>query len=439
MVRHHFNIALIFATAVVACAFVIGFNRAVDPYGSFTSSKNSHTITKAAVYRRVKLAKAYDIRRLHPEAIVLGSSRSHIGFRMTHPGWNVPRALRYNAAFDGATTEEMYRYLVHAEMVHPLRQVLLGLDTWHLNHAPSWTRPDFDPALLFDEQPLHNALVHAHDVALLLSADTTRASISEIFNAEARQSWLSPDGQRRGNVFFRDVAPNFTRSPAAYFWNTDRQEIGYALDVEPAPKPRFPTSFPPENKHRLTSFDYIGAIVSFCRKHSIDLRIVITPAHAHQLEIVADLRGWEALENGKRELVMLLARDAERNGAKAPFPLYDFSDYSAVTTEPVPPLASRKEMQFYWDSSHFKEIVGDWVLDRVFGVRGSSASAPADFGHLLDQSSIEADLSLIRQKQAAYRKQRANEVAAIAGLVRDVKASLKYPKKSTATYASYAR
>src|SRR5262245_8084801 len=78
-------------------------NLAVDPYGSnpFVQADN---VARPAIYRRVKLAKAYDIRRIRPEAIVLGSSRSHLALRMSHPGWAVPPTARYNAAFDGATT-----------------------------------------------------------------------------------------------------------------------------------------------------------------------------------------------------------------------------------------------------------------------------------------------------------------------------------------------
>ncbi len=44
-------------------------------------------------------------------------------------------------------------------------------------------------------------------------------------------------------------------------------------------------------------------------------------------------------------------------------PLWDFSGYSSVTTETLPASGSHAEMEFYWDSSHFKDIVGDFVLD----------------------------------------------------------------------------
>ncbi len=99
--------AMVIATAMAACAIVATFNLLVDPYGAYRLVSTPESAVKPAVYRRVKLAKAYDLRRIKPEALVLGTSRSHLGLRMSHPGWGVPREQRYNAAFDGATTKEM--------------------------------------------------------------------------------------------------------------------------------------------------------------------------------------------------------------------------------------------------------------------------------------------------------------------------------------------
>jgi hypothetical protein len=60
--------------------------------------------------------------------------------------------------------------------------------------------------------------------------------------------------------------------------------------------------------------------------------------------------------------------------------LWDFSGYSSVTTEALPELGSRAEMRFYRDSSHFKDVVGDFVLDRLFGLSHPRRPVPLDFG-----------------------------------------------------------
>src|SRR5207244_12361208 len=85
---------------------------------------------KPAVDHRVRLVKAYDVRRLRPQAIILGTSRSHLGLRPSHDGWDRAAKPVYNLAFDGATTKEMYQYLLQAHAVRPLRPAGLALDRY---------------------------------------------------------------------------------------------------------------------------------------------------------------------------------------------------------------------------------------------------------------------------------------------------------------------
>jgi hypothetical protein len=416
-------ILITIVSAVLTSGIVMAFNLFVDPYGSYRLIETAAKLqSRPAVYRRVKLAKAYDVRRIKPEAIILGTSRSHVALRMTHGGWSVPLSARYNDAFDGATTKEMYAYLLHAQAVHPLRQVVLGLDSWQLGRGPAWTRPDFDQTILFEPgRPLHNASVYAADLSLLISTDTTSASIAEIRgNNSEEPQWLAPDGQRLGDIFFREVEPRYSISPGAYFRNVDRQEIAFTFDTGPALTGHRRTMPPSGSQPGLTSFDYIEKIVSFCREHSIDLQIFITPAHANQLEIAALLGNWPTIERGKRDLVNLLAQDAESHSTR-PVPLYDFCGYSSVTTEEVPPAGSRAEMKYYWDSSHFKQEVGDWILDRLFGTASKDHPVPEDFGVLLTPTTIDAALRKIRVEQAVYRDGHVADIKEIESMVEQVK------------------
>jgi hypothetical protein len=416
------NVVSLIAAALLSCLAVGLFNFIMDPYGiNRQSAGAAGSSPKPAIYRRVKLAKAYDLRRLKPQAVVLGTSRSHLGIRMTHPGWGVPVHARYNAAFDGATTKEMYAYLLHAKSISPLRQVVLGLDFWQLGRGPAWSRPDFDPGLLFQpDNALHNAGVYGSDLALLISTDTTKESVNLLRHDGPHQpQWLAPDGQRLGDIFFHQVEPDFSKSPGDYFRNIDRQEVGFMLTK--APMPTAAAKLRPEDGDgSLTSFDYIDKIVAFCRREGIDLRIFITPSHAHQLEIASELGGWPSFERGKRELVQLLSQDAARHGG-AGFPLYDFAGYSSITTETVPADRSPDEMQYYWDSSHFKDRVGDWVLVRLFGSDKPDDPPPADFGVRLVPENLDAVLEETRARQADYRRTHVGDLVFIRSLIREAR------------------
>jgi hypothetical protein len=420
MSAKRYSLMLLYSCAALS-ASGITFNFVVDPY---SSDRFFHTsdVARPGIYRRVKLAKAYDIRRIRPEAIVLGSSRSHVGLRMSHPGWTVPPSARYNGAFDGATTKEMFAYLLHAQSVHPVKQVVLGLDTWHLTRAAAFTRPDFDPDILFQpDRPWHNAQTYLADLSLLGSIDTVWASVVQLTQRIAEPQWLAPDGQRLGEIFFRQVEPGYRSSPGAYFRDIDRQEVGFVLDTDlPASGSRKRST---NTNETATSFDYIAKIVEFCRENQIDLRLFITPAHAHQMEIISAIGGWSQLESGKRDLVKLLANDAARHPDVRAFSVYDFSGYSSVTMDIVPGPGETRELADYWDSSHFKERVGDWVLDRLFGFEQASDRVPDDFGVLLDPTTVDAALIRIRDAQNKYRIQFPADVGFIRALISEKRAN----------------
>jgi hypothetical protein len=396
-------------------------NFVVDPFGMYRLvDLEGFNAYKPAVDHRVRLVKAYDVRRLRPQGIILGTSRSHLGLRPSHDGWDPTAKPVYNLAFDGATTKEMYQYLLHAHAVRPLRQVVLGLDTYHATLAPAAARPDFDAHLL--DSPGGRALppfIRA-DLKVLTSLDTLRASLATVRSQSAREpQWFAPDGQRRGEVFFRRAGEHFEQlGPRAYFEEIDRLEVGFKQEGQLAANARGSgRTAQAATAASETSLDYIRRIVGFCRAQDVDLRIFIAPEHAHQLEITAAIGEWVSLENAKRALVQLLADDAARHPEAPPIPLWDFSGYSSVTTEALPKSGSRAEMKFYWDSSHFKDIVGDFVLDRLFGLSVSRREFPPDFGVRLTPATIELTLAHLRADQVTYRRGHPEDVVWIRSLL----------------------
>ncbi len=410
-------------TALAALLLVGGvaaFNAVVDPYGMYRLFEvKGFNMHKPAIYNRVRLMKAFDIRRVRPDAIVLGTSRSHVAMRMSHRGWDPIAKKRYNLAFDGATTKEMYFYLRFTQAVHPLKQVVLGLDTYHPTLAPGSTRPDFDQGLLFENRSLVSFVCMVlEDLKLLASVDTLIASIKTVLSQNAGgPEWFTADGQRSGEIFFRDFEDKFQKCPRDYFEEIDRMEVGFKMpDRKPAGvTPVMAVSAPASGQKGddETSLGYIRRIVEFCRDYHIDLRIFITPEHAHQAEISAAVGAWPSVEEAKRNLVRLLADDAASHPGKPPVPLYDFSGYNSVTIEPLPEPGSRNEMKYYWDSSHFKEIVGDFILDRLFGISRRGHPVPEDFGVLLTPATVETELDRIRAGRAAYRRSHPQDIAVI--------------------------
>lgn len=406
-------LVITFAAALVLLAAAVGFNAVIDPLGMYVSG-----VHKPAIYHRVRLLKAYEVRRVKPESIVLGTSRVHLGISPDHPGWSSRYRRRYNLAFDGATTKEMYAYLKHADAAGNLRHVMLGLDTYHLNASPASLRPDFDSSILMDERRLLNPpRMLLTDLKLLSSYSTTRESILLLGTDHRQRSWYAPNGQRLGEVYFRRPTENFVVcGPRCYFDEIDRLEVTFKLGWK-VPQKRLPNiqSGPPREPDPVTSLGYIEKIIDYCRANDIDLAVFLTPSHVHQLELDAATGNWWSVENGKRRIVELLARDTREHVNEAPIALYDFANYNRITTERLPPRGSRDEMRYYWDSSHFKAVVGDRVLDRLLQT-GAQAQGPADdFGIELGPENIDDVITRLRRGQQEYR---AGNAAAIAALNR---------------------
>ncbi len=408
---------LIVLTAVAAALLILvsGFNILVDPFAMYRAMEiPGFNISKPSIYRRMRLYKAFEIKRVKPQTVIVGSSRTHVGLRCSHQALSRLAGPCYNLAFDGATTKEIYFYLRHAHAIRPLQHVILGLDRYHATSAPAFTRSDYDPLLLYSPEMPRWLNVMTADVRLLTHFDTLRASIHTLRSQDdPAPHWFASDGQRLGDIFFRQVEPTFIQDgPRAYFDAIDRQEVQDQFGPIPTKQqPKSPVDL------EESALAYIRRIVEFCRSQQIDLRIFITPTHVHQSEISVALWGEPSLESGKRALVQLLTEDAARFPDRPLISLMDFNGYSPITTEPLPPIGSRKEMRFYWDSSHFKEIVGDYILDRLFAVRTAGRPVPPDFGILLNAKTLDTALAREREARMEYLRKFPKDVAALQALI----------------------
>ena len=406
---------------VVLLAAVATFNAVVDPFGMnlLIEAKGFNAI-KPGIYTRVRLFKAYEVMRVRPQSLILGTSRSHIGFSCSHEAWAQMEGPCYNLAFDGATSREMYWYLRHAYTVHPLKHVLLGLEPYQLADSLSTTRPDFDPLVLRDPDGDMLPRWLTGDLRILTSLDTLVASVETLQDqGDTTPTWFGPDGQRLGDVFFRQVDGRFSQlSPCAYFRMTDEESVTYGTEWIVAARHNHAAlrASPPVDPNE-TSLGYVRRIMAFCRSHHIDLRIIVTPAHVHQLEIMAAIEGTTSAERKKRDLVRVVDEENARYPLQPPTPIFDFSGYSSITEEGTPALGSSAELRYYWDSSHFKQLVGDYILDRVYGVSNVARQAPPDFGVRLTDATIGPYLADQRQRQADYRRRFPSDLARLRQLV----------------------
>ena len=125
---------------------------------------------------------------------------------------------------------------------------------------------------------------------------------------------------------------------------------------------------------------------------------------------------WPQFEQLKREVLQLNVANAASAG-KPPFPLWDFSGYNSINTEPVPAIDdNRSRMKYFFDGTHSTPLLGKLVQDVIFSVSSAGAQAPEDFGVRLLTGNIESLLAADRVARDDWVSSHSQDVAEIVAL-----------------------
>ena len=121
--------------------------------------------------------------------------------------------------------------------------------------------------------------------------------------------------------------------------------------------------------------------------------MIINPIHARQTYALDAAGLWPLYENWKRDLVAAAQRSPELVS------LWDFSGVSSCTAENLPPDANpASAMRWYRESSHFRRVLGNRVLDQVVG-RPDDGACPG-LGQRLEPATLAVALA---DQRAALR------------------------------------
>jgi hypothetical protein len=104
----------------------------VDPYYVFgTPDIPGINVVRPRYENHVPAVKPYQVRRIKPDAIILGSSRAEVALDPQHPGWDGKNV--FNFGLPSATSYEVMLAFLHAQSVAPLKQAVIGLDFFGFN------------------------------------------------------------------------------------------------------------------------------------------------------------------------------------------------------------------------------------------------------------------------------------------------------------------
>ncbi len=401
--HRYLRIYLVLAIALLGS--LAAFNAAVDPYGIYAwISRPGWNGYKAEAVKRERMYKAYRTCRERPDAVVIGSSRA-LALSPEHPGWpDGPRRI-YNLALRGGNVAEHRAFFEYAHGLEPQKVVVLTLPFYSYEADEHRVDPE-------DRQRMASLAggpcLYGPDLpATLLSLDGLNASRRTLRDQDkaARKPSFLPDGRFSENEYRDDAR---SKGQRAMFRLIERYYLTRNYAPHPGPGPRYVDPRTGESTLRD-----LRAILDLAHRDGIDLRLVISPVHARLMEALTAAGLWDEFEGWQRELVEQV-QEAARAADAEPFPLWDFTGFGPVQTEPVPPAGEHGvRLESFWDPAHFRAEIGDRMLDRVFGI----ATDPDGFGALLTPENLEAQLAATRAARDRWRAAHPEDVAEVRALL----------------------
>ena len=363
-----------FLCASLFLLLLIGLlNRIVDPFWFYRDIEIKGLNAVKFEFRNYERhVKPHLLVREQPEAIILGSSFSEIGFDPNNAFFTDHGRLKgMNFALAGAPWDMVQCHFEYAVTHANIKRALIGFHPENL--------PVADCAKDFA------SIGQINLGELLLSMSSLRASINTI----TKQKTKKPSHTREGMYFFnRNTKHNIEVD--IRFGEDYRRRV----KQKPQCSKAINTADIPFNSVAETAFDLSGLrkMIKTAKEHGVELVLFAYPHHVYNEEwdrqCGDEIIHWQAM----KQIASLIEAEAKPDQVRA----WQFYGYNAITTEPIGMTAK------YWqDSRHFNFEVGDMMLADMFSETGYKP----EFGRPLVSSSIEADYRDLLKERAEYLQQ----------------------------------
>jgi hypothetical protein len=395
----------------LAVAIVV-FNAAVDPYGLFGAPRlQGLTDRKSAAATREPLMKAYQSLGRSAKTLVLGSSRSDIGFNPRSEAWPKASLPVYNLSLAGSDLSQSHAYLKHylnsiAGKAVP-EHIVVGLDFESFLKLKVSKIAQLSPdALAQEERAQSDAQRLMLDASnpygwsrmkqmfqdylwAGLSLDACMDSMSTLFSSAFKSGTsLSEDGQTSDVLLKQGTQSN---GSAGLFQHAHTQLIkllgkgSRSLEIS-------------DEKQQGENWRALRNLLALSKQSGMKFSFFIQPAHAERLEIINRLGYEREFDDWKRTLVSII----ELEKATDRIALWDFSGYEKEFTESTSTLkdvqtSALAPMRWFWDPMHYKSELADRIISKIM-----DPSHPDELGVRLTAQTISSRLSDTKQKRDQF-------------------------------------
>lgn len=356
------------------------FNRIVDPFQYFGAPRiPGFNEVKSRLRFFEREVKPAVVKREQPEAVILGSSIAAIGFEPLHPALTRDgRARSYNFAIAGAPWKEVFCALEYVLAHTRAKRIVFGMI------AQPMPDEDCGPSLA--------AMNENRLPEILLSPQAVQHSLKTLRSQGPHEPQTHTPAGRY--LFFRDD-PRVEHRARIFFEENLRSKTTCAEDrlrhsLDALSRPFAPDAAAP--------FDLSGLkrIVAQVSGRDVQLRIVLYPRHVIGAE--ADFLCGE--EEQRWSAMYHIARYLEAHPAAPPasVELWDFQGYGPPFDEPL----GGGVLTYWQDPIHFNPVLGDRMLDAMFG-RDSPAPDPIEgFGYKVETGTLAARRAWLAAQRAAF-------------------------------------
>lgn len=353
---------IIFSLLLIIIFTISLFNYIVDPYGLY---KTNFFPNKPKDYEYMRLVKLLKLEDLKPRSIILGTSRAEIAFDPQHKYFEKPS---YNLANAGSSLYETKYYLEEAIKQGNLNNVLLILD-WRMFNDIMKKVPDFET--YFTDRNIYK---------YLFNFNVFQDSIFTIQNKDMKSFYNSY------GVMTDDYMRALISINGGHYNIMKKEESKYYKNLSS------------NNVYRdtsISSFEDFKKILELCYRNKVKLEIIFGPSHIRLWESFAYHKDIEIFYKWKRDVVFFVDKIAKDEN-QTPFKIIDFSIYNEYTSEKVPKHKD-SEMNYHWESSHYKKELGDIVLNSLLDIEIDKT-----FGVVLNVYNVDEHIEKLRKDRIKF-------------------------------------
>jgi hypothetical protein len=325
-----------FLLGIFALLIVVGlFNRIIDPFWYYrdTEINGLNAIkTKFGGYERI--VKPALLVRDQPDAIILGSSYSEIGFDPTNSNFTNQKKFKgMNFAMARASWEMVQCDFAFAVEHAKIKRALIGFHPGALPKADC--TKDFSTIGKLNEKELLLS-----SAALSASLKTIqRQKTKDISHTKEGMFFYNRNDYKNVSKRFREDLPILSKPNNSY--KKEHQQID---------------KIGPDKNLDLSGLENI---INLAKNHGVELVLYAYPRHAYSLELDRENgqqnQRWQAL----KQISQLIDREPDE---KKQVRIWQFFSYNDITAEKI-----GENVKYWQDPAHFNYEVGDVMLSDMFG------------------------------------------------------------------------